>query len=848
MNLFKMCDRLLLPALACAGLFLGNIAASAQTLEKTESQFIAGDYNTVINVARKKVDAGEYLDTWRILLVKSLLAVGRYPEARTNVMSALDDYPGSIRLRLLAREADLYQNDVPDANRQLSQIKFLIERRGRYDQTADNLVAMGQALILLGVEPRIVLQNCFQPACDADPPSRDGWLARGQLALDKHDFALAADTYRDALKKFPGDPNMEAGLAEAFATSDSEQTLKALNAAFETNPKNIRGLLLLADHSIDAEKYVDADTQLHEVLSVNPWNPEALAYLAVLADLRNDSTGEKDLRAKAMKYWTTNPQVDYIIGLKLAQKYRFKEGAAAQRRALAFEPDYLPAKRQLAEDLLRLGQTDEGWKLAEEVHAADQYDVTAYNLSNLHDQMEKFGTLSNADFVVRMSALEAQLYGDRVLDLLGRAKAALCKKYGVELTKPTLVEIFPDQRDFAVATFGMPGNPGYLGVCFGSVITANSPASQAPNPANWEDVLWHEFCHVVTLNDTKNRMPRWLSEGISVYEERQADPAWGERMNLGYRDTILRGELTPLGELSGAFLQPKNGESLQFAYYESSLVVEFIVDQYGLDTLKNILLDLRDGQEINTAIAKRTVSLAALETKFAAFARDRARNLAPGADLEKPPEDDASTERLVWEKLHPNNYYLRLEKARQLIDEKKWAEAKPLLESLGNSYHGERRGDNPLWLEAVVEKNLNDTNAELALLEKFAQQEADFEPLYVRLIEVEGARQDWAAETKYAKRLLQIDPLLSAPYRALAESGVATGNKEQAIDAYRRLLLLDTPDPVNTHFQLARLLHERGGAESEAKRQVLEALEDAPRYRDAQRLLLQIEAAQTKGS
>ena len=117
------------------------------------------------------------------------------------------------------------------------------------------------------------------------------------------------------------------------------------------------------------------------------------------------------------------------------------------------------------------------------------------------------------------------------------------------------MEIFPEQKDFAVRTFGMPGNPGYLGVCFGSVITANSPASQAPNPANWEDVLWHEFCHVVTLTATRNRMPRWLSEGISVYEERQANPLWGEKMNLAYRDMILNGELTPLGKLSGAFLR-----------------------------------------------------------------------------------------------------------------------------------------------------------------------------------------------------------------------------------------------------------------------------------------------------
>ena len=63
----------------------------------------------------------------------------------------------------------------------------------------------------------------------------------------------------------------------------------------------------------------------------------------------------------------------------------------------------------------------------------------------------------------------SQSLRDRVLELLTRAKETLGRKYGVQLTQPTTVEIFPEQKDFAVRTFGMPGNPGYLGVCFGSV-------------------------------------------------------------------------------------------------------------------------------------------------------------------------------------------------------------------------------------------------------------------------------------------------------------------------------------------------------------------------------------------
>ncbi|HET7624091.1 MAG TPA: tetratricopeptide repeat protein, partial [Verrucomicrobiae bacterium] len=570
--------RVAAPLFRLAGfcIFFLALNAVAQSLEETQEKFRHGDYEQVVQIAKKQIADIGSLD-WRLLLTKSLFTLGRYDEAQTNAVAAFNNYPGDIRALLLARETALFQNDVAGANRRLAEIRMFIERRRAPSYAGgEDLVALGQALLLLGVEPRLVLENCFRRAEQLDSPPRESFLAAGQLALDKHDFALAAETFRAGLKKFPDDPDMECGLARAFQTGNREEMLAALQSALKINPRHVPSLLLLADHLIDSEQYDDAEKQLALVLKINPHQPEALAYRAVLAHLQNDPAREKQFRAEALQFWKTNPEVDHLIGLKLSRDYRFQEGAAEQRRALEFDPDYLPAKRQLAEDLLRLGQTDEGWKLAEAVHAEDAYDVTAYNLTVLRDTMAKFSTLTNTHFVVRMSPLEEQLYGDRVLDLLERARKTLCKKYGVELTRRTVVEIFPQQKDFAVATFGMPGNPGYLGVCFGSVITANSPASQAPNPANWEDVLWHEFCHVVTLTATKNRMPRWLSEGISVYEERQANPTWGEKMNLAYRDMILNGELTPLGKLSGAFLAPKTPQHLQFAYYESSLVVEFI--------------------------------------------------------------------------------------------------------------------------------------------------------------------------------------------------------------------------------------------------------------------------------
>jgi len=88
--------------------------------------------------------------------------------------------------------------------------------------------------------------------------------------------------------------------------------------------------------------------------------------------------------------------------------------------------------------------------------------------------------------------------------------------------------------------------------------------------------------------------------------------------------------------------------------------------------------------------------------------------------------------------------------------------------------------------------------------------------------------------------LLAVNPLISLPYRAQAKAGAALGKNDQAITAFRKLLLLDPADPADAHYQLASLLHARRDSEKEARRHVVQALEEAPRFRDAQRLLLEI--------
>ena len=60
-----------------------------------------------------------------------------------------------------------------------------------------------------------------------------------------------------------------------------------------------------------------------------------------------------------------------------------------------------------------------------------------------------------------------------------------------------------------------------------------------------------------------------------------------------------------------------------------------------------------------------------------------------------------------------------------------------------------------------------------------------------------------------------------------------------ALEANTALLALDPIDLAGLHFQLATL-HHRAGRADEAKRHVLLALDEAPRYRAAHELLLKL--------
>ena len=831
----------MIPRVLCFCLFLSSTAI-AQDLTTARNLFRTGKYTEALKAATAGSQKVRYLEEWWRLKIKSELVLGRYEEAKKTFEESQKIHSDSIYLHFIAHEVYSYNNDPDAAEKQFSEIDRKVREWSSRYSDAESSVVIGRMLFEAGADPKKILEMFYDRAKRLSYKNPDPYIASAELALDKHSPDVASKELLKALEFEPENPRILFLLARTYQNTDPQKATDYLKKSLEVNPQFVDSLLFSADEAIDAEEYDKAKEILAAIEKINPKQQSAAAYRYVLKNLSGDFKSLNPLYEKAVEHWYHNPHVDFLIGKKLSQKYRFAEGAEFQRKSLKKRPGYLPAKFQLAQDLLRLGQDEEGWKLTNEVGEADGYNIVNHNLLTLHETLKKFTTLQEDNIVLRMDREEAELYGFEAMELLKEAKKKLSSKYETPIEKPVVVEIFPDKADFAIRTFGLPGGDGYLGVCFGRLITANSPASRRDTPSNWKAVLWHEFCHAVTLEKTKNRMPRWLSEGISVYEERQRDPSWGEKMNPSYREMILGKDLTPVSQLSAAFLRPKSALHVQFAYFESSLAVQFLIEKYGTETINRILVDLGAGMPINESLNRYTGSLDALDSEFADYARKLAKEYGKDAEWDQPPKADANLPLggvADWARKHPDNFWGLRQYSLFLVKEKYWVVAKKVLERSIKLVPRQSGAANAYELLARVNKELENEAEQISALENWIKYDGDAIEACRQLMTIYAAKQDWAKVKSIANRALAIDPLDRQSHQSLALAADSENDRSSSIRSLKRLLKFDGTNKAESHFRLAKLLKADSDLH-QAKRHALLALEIAPRYREAHNLLLSI--------
>jgi tetratricopeptide (TPR) repeat protein len=819
-----------------------GITSAAETVASCQEMLYAGRYEDCLKATTEAVTNKSYGEEWPILKAESEMALGKYPEALETVAAGIERYSWSVCLRLLQYKSALANGKRDVAAAALVETEKLVSSASWRYTDADDLVALGEIAIALGADAKAVQEGFFERARKNYPNRPEGFLAAGRLALKKGDAVFAAELMTIAEKTMPDQADIAFLLSEAYRTSEAEKATELLKQSLELNSNYAPALLRITEQQIDREEYTAAEKTIQQLLSINPNLPEAHSLQSVIWHVRNDAAAAEASRAAALKFSTTNPEVDHLIGRKLSQKYRFAEGAAFQRKALEADVEFVDARIQLAQDLLRLGLEEEGWQQAEQAYKADGYNTTLFNLLKLKDSLGRFTTVSSEHFQVRMETNEAAVYGPRVLALLEQAWTELTTRYEFTPEAPVFVEIYPRVDDFAVRTFGVPDVAGFLGVCFGKVVTANSPATRKENPGSWESVLWHEFCHVITLQKTSNRMPRWLSEGISVFEERRTDSRWGQHMSPDFRDRILADEVTPVAELSSAFLTAKSGEDLNFAYYESSMLVEHLVTVHGLPALNAILKDLNDGVQINDALGRHTDGLDNLEESFATYLKEQATAFAPGVDF--------TTEELTEAKLsdaeavkaflaeHPQNFSATLLYASLLIKAEQFDDAESTLKSLITLMPQDDHVNGPRRLLAEIYKQRVQAELEAQTLTEHLKYSADDLEAALRLQELYALQNQSDRVVELGNTIFAIDPFQPAALSRTIAAAETLGKTDVAISALTSLLTLQKDDAARLHFRIAALLMSTD--KESARRHVLLALAQAPRYREAHKLLLEL--------
>ena len=828
--------------------FLNGVAVAQDSdlsyyAQRTLRDYYTGGYAEAEAYAERVIEAGIDDPNVTTALINAELAQGKYKEAAATAVAAAETFADYFPIQVVAIEALLAGGLESKAKFVLDELNKLAKNAKPKTLNSIELVALGKAALLLGGEPKMVLTQFFQKARKIDPENMGAHLAAAELAIKKADYALAAKILGEARTKIGPFPDILHQLARAYSPSDREQSEKLLALAYERNPRHLPSMILQAEHLIDAENYAGARKKLDAAFEINPNHPQAWAYRAAIAHLRDETEAAKEARDKALAPWKKNPQVDFWIGTKVSQKRRFDEGSDYFRKALAFDPDHQGAKTALGQNLLRLGDEEEGWKLIKEVQEKDNYDVETYNLMLLHDELEKFELIEVDHFAVRMTPEQAAIFGKQVLALLERASKELCPKYGYTPEKRVVVDFFPDQQDFAIRTLGIPGGLGIVGACFGNVIAMNSPGGAGAMGTNWESTLWHEFCHTVTLGATRSRIPRWFTEGISVYEERLRDPSCGSKMTSHFRRRLLQENgLIPIENLSAALTAFNEPGTISFAYYQSSLLIEYILETFGEPALREILGDLRKNAIAEKSFERRLTTLDKLESGFTNFAVDRARKVAPRANWDVP-DDDSPLHRdpdgiAEYLKKRPNNIWALSATCSYLLSEREWQKVITPAKKLIELYPEFIGGGNGYSALARAQRNLDDPGGERQTLRELAKRDSDAIDAFVRLIELDLDARDWPAVEDSSRRLLALNPLLRSPHRALGITAQQQQKKPEAIAAFNSLLRLDPVNPADVHFRLAQL-HSSDDA-GKAKRHLLLALEEAPRFRAAHTLLLEL--------
>lgn len=644
----------------------------------------------------------------------------------------------------------------------------------------------------------------------------------GMLFHERFNNPEAVNLFREALAKDPNSADAYLGLATVSAEEYDGKASEYLAKAEALDPKLAATHELAAKIALENDNRELAAAEADKALALSAGAIDALAIHAAL-----ELIADKSPDAWFAKIAAINPrdgEAYQQVAHHLELHYRFTDSAAYDRKAIEADPKLWSAHAALGIELMRLGKEDEPLHELELAYNNGYRNPATVNSLRLLDSYKNFDTARDATTIVRLDKKESDLLLPYVQSELHTILQTYSKKYDMTLTGPVQVEFYPNHEDFAVRTMGMPGL-GALGVTFGQVVAMDSPSGRKPGDFNWGATLWHEMSHVFIITATNQRVPRWFTEGLAVHEEGQHAREWADRVTPDVLLAIRDKKLLPILKLDRGFVFPEYPQQVLVSYFQAGSICDYIGETWG----EAKLLDL-----VHSYAAQKPTA-EAIEGNL---------HLSP---------DAFDKQYIVWldkkyggQAAHFDAWRGKLKVLAAAAQAKQYdaviAQA-PAVIALYPEYTADA---NAYEVLADAQKSKADSKAEAAALQQYEQQGGSQPALLKRLAVLEQAAGDTAAAAATLTRVLYVYPVKDADlHRNLGDLLFTQKQYDGAIREYRAVVASAPLDKAGTQYNLAQA-YLAAGQRDKAEESVLMALEAAPDYRPAQKLLLQLKQGAAK--
>jgi tetratricopeptide (TPR) repeat protein len=795
--------------------------------------------DTLIPQVRTALGRGRVADAKRA--IESSTAAPLAKEFATALIEIFEGKDTDARTRLQPL-ADRGNN--PDATLELALIHMRTGRRAEGERLLAPLVAVRTfngpddyfrlARAALPVGEYLLAKDAYMEVEGAK--RADIQTGFGDLFLSKHAYGEAVTSYKLALAADSAWIGAHLGMSRAVFDEDPKAAAEILEAARKMAPEHPDVWLLTAERALFEDDVAGAKAALDKAAQFRPGTVEEAALRGATAYIEGRTA---DMDAAIAAVAAIDPQSARgwrALGEAAALKYRFEDAAGFAKKAIDLDTTDQRAHADLGLYSLRTGDEALARTELEIAFKLDRSDVVTFNLLGMLDKLEKFDVVEQGPFVFKFPAAEAGALGAYALPLAEDAFRQFQARYAFQPKGPILVEIFGVHDDFAVRTVGLMGLTGALGACFGRVVSMDSPRARPPGDFSWQATLWHELAHVFSLQLSDYRVPRWLTEGISVFEEHRRQPAWGRELTLEFAHALSRGRTFGVKGLPSAF---KRVESLAMAYFEASLLVEHLVEMNGDAGLRTLLLAYKDRATDAEAFAKAFgKSVEDIEGSFKTFVTTRYGDLAKAMaePSGKPNPDDITALRKLGDS-SPGSFIVQVTLGQTLFKLGDMAGAKAALERAAQLAPQASGDTSPRALLAAIaerEGDLTRKRRELRALLLYDHTNIDAARELARLAADAKATDD----EDYALRLVaDLDPFDSQIHGALGRRLMAKGEFPAALIEFKAAVAVGPPNLAEAHADVAEAALKLGRNE-EARKAALASLSQAPTYTRAQELLL----------